>query len=190
MRPFRERYFEDHIAIPDDRRPGKVKYVYTGQYVEPFVESGSLKVWKVRMAAAELISVLIFLMAASRDVLFNYYRISAGIGTLAVVPWMLEIWAVFRVVISGDCIKETDRQSVENYMRAGTALHGLLMFFMAAAGSVFVIRAGEAGDSAFAILGHLCTGILSLIILKMYKQIYYYTLPGKGWEKGGSDWKK
>ena len=183
MRTFRDRYFEDYVAVPDEKRPGKVKYEYAGQYAEAFVEGKDLKGWKICMAGAEAVSILLFLFVGTRDILFNSYRISAGIGIIALVPWMLEIYSVFRFVGAKNPMKENDRQSIENCINAGAVLHGILLFLMTAAGSVYVARAGMLGENLFVILGHLCVGSLSFVILRLYKRVYYYTLPNQAGRK-------
>ncbi|MCM1037773.1 MAG: hypothetical protein NC434_00500 [Ruminococcus sp.] len=184
MRAFRDRYFEDYVAVPDEKRPGKVKYEYAGQYAEAFVEGKSLKNWKGCIAGAELASILIFLMAGTRDVLFNSYRISAGIGMLALVPWMLEIWSVFRFIVMPNPLKETDRQSIENCISTGSVLHGILLLLMTAVGSIYVVRYGDLAENIFAIAGHMCIGILSFVIWRLYKRVYYHTLPNQAGRKG------
>lgn len=180
MKLYRERYFEDHIAVPDVKKPGKVKYVYNGQYVEPFVKEQSLNRWKTYMAVTELINIMIFLSIASIDVLFNYANVTVGIGALAIIPWMLEVWSVFRFIVAKKRMKETDRQSIEKFIEMGAVLRALLLILMVCVGSVIVIRARELQANIIAILGHLCMGMLSFLILRLYKRVYYYTYSDDG----------
>ncbi|MBD5475038.1 MAG: hypothetical protein HDR17_03490 [Lachnospiraceae bacterium] len=190
MKSYRDRYFEDYIAVPDPKRNGKIKYMYAGQYVEPFVEGKSLERWKIYMTAIELVSIIIFFATASMDVLFTYNNMAAGIGTLAVVPWILEIWSVFRFVVSKGCMKETDRQSIARGMEAGALIHGGLLFLMVIVGCFPVVRAGELGDNIIAILGHLCMAFFSFTIWRLYKRVYYYTYRDDGKGKADEKWIK
>jgi hypothetical protein len=190
MKSYRERYFEDYIAVPDEKRPGKVKYEYAGSYVEPFVEKGSLKTYKARMASAELLSLLLWGTAAIQDVSFNRIRAVGGIGILAVIPWALELWNVFRFVRAGAYIKELDYEEMTRTITAGALLHALLMVLTAAVGGVGVIGAADAAGSILAAAGHLASGLISFFVWRLYKKIYYHTYTGKELrkvEKSGQD---
>jgi hypothetical protein len=175
MKSYRERYFENYIAVPDEKRPGKVKYQYAGAYVEPFVEKGSLRAYRITMVVAELLGLFIWGLSVTRDVSFNHIRPVGGFGILAVIPWALELWHVLRFVAAGNRIRELDYEAMAKYIGTGACLHCLIIVLAVASGMAGVFGANDQMQSILVALGHLASGLISLLVWRVYKKIYYHT---------------
>jgi hypothetical protein len=100
-------------------------------------------------------------------------------GVLALIPWTMELWNVFRFLRTGRYIRELDYEEMEKYIRFGALLHGFLMILAAIVGTAGVIGKPDAVASLFAAAAHLASGLLSFLVWHLYKTIFYRTYTGK-----------
>jgi hypothetical protein len=188
MKSYRERYFEDYITVPDEKRPGKVKYEYVGSFVEPFVENGSVKMYKAAMALAAGCGLLLWGIAAFQDVTFNRLRVVGGLSILAVLPWLIEMWCLLRFIFSKRLLQELDQETIAKYLEAGALLHGFLMGLAAGLGIIGSLEAMDRTGCILAAIGHLASGGISILIWRIFRRIYYHTYSSKEIKKGGERW--
>ncbi|MCC8049387.1 MAG: hypothetical protein LIP10_01840 [Clostridiales bacterium] len=176
MKSYREKYFEDYVAVPNPAKPGKVKYVYSGLFLKCYVEGKSLKVRKRTISALEIVSIILYLASALQKAPFNALRITGGLGILALVPWVLEIAAVIRFIAFREFIPEAAKNETDKMMEIGALLHAAMMTIVLVAGAAVLIRSGEMSLSSVpAMAGHLISGILSILIYRLYRGVYAET---------------
>jgi hypothetical protein len=66
------------------------------------------------------------------------------------------------------------------YIEAGALLHCLIMVLATGSGVMAVFGAGDRIQSLLVAAGHLTSGLISLLVRRLYKKIYYHTYTGKG----------
>ena len=175
IKSYREKYFEDHVAVPDPKRPGKVKYVYSGDYVEPFVEGHSVTKWKVVMVCLEVVSIAIYLATAILKSDFNSVKLVGGLGIIAIVPWALEIWSFGRFIISSDRMEETTYESIGKWYAPSVLIRVFMLGVMIIYGALNLGSEYSLALSIISMAGLFASGVLSVVIWRMYKRVFYYT---------------
>ena len=139
---FRERYFEDYetVKVPADNRKGyRIEYRYIGKWIQWRSEKHSLRQTKVLIAAAEIISIVLYCIAILSGSPVTVSRFANGFGTLSFVMWILELGGAVRFIFSGKYSKELEMEEVDREIRSGTVLRIIFVLLSMVSGVADVI---------------------------------------------------
>lgn len=176
---YRERYFEDYKAVKiavDNRRGWRMEYHYIGPWSEWNAGDRPMKGVKRLFAAAEVVSVVIYIAANLSGAAVTTSKLLNGFGAVSLIPWLLELSGVLRFLLSKQYVKELEKEEIDKSIRIGCVCRALLLTLSAAAGIVDVlIRKTASGADILAVLGILLSAALSVIVRRRFGTLLVYT---------------
>lgn len=180
MKSMRDRYFEnfDKIQTPADNRRGfKTEYRYKSDFYAWDLDPAALKRERVLFAAAEAVSVVLFLVSASQKTAFNTTRLAIGFAILSVVPYIAELWGAFKLAAAKQPMMIPDFNEIRSCIQIGAVFRILLLAAAVATGVLSLIRGGQMDmANLLVILGHAATGALSGFVFYRYNRLSYRIL--------------
>ena len=168
----RENY--EKIQTPADNRRGfKTEYRYKGFWYAWDLDEAGLKRRRLLYLAAELVSIAVYLAAALQKTALNSARITAGLAALSLIPWIAELWGVFRFLTRKTPMPVSDYQEIRDFITVGSAVRVVLLVCAMAAGAVILAQAGRfTGRDLSALLGHLLSAAVSVLILVLQGRLH------------------
>ena len=172
---YRDRFFEDNEYVKEPAnniRGYRIRLNYTGRWVSYIGRSYSLRTYKFLMIIAEILSILIYFISAVRDVEVNEVMLSAGFGTLSIIPWIVEIYEVVRFAFTGDKVKALTSDEITGGLRIACWSRVILLVISAIVSLFAVIFFGGFTLSCgISTAGIIVSGLLSLFIYKIYNSL-------------------
>lgn len=176
---YRDRYFSDNqpVRVAAKNRKGyRTVYQYVGLWKAWESAGGNLKRKKRLIGLAELVSLALYLGCAAADTPINRAWIAGGLGVLAVIPWLLELYGVVRFLLAKEFVKELSLEEIDRALRYGCPLRAVLSALSALAGMGSALQSGNAGVlDAFVLSGILISASLSLVIWRLYGRLLINT---------------
>ena len=169
MKTMRDKYFENYekIQTPADNRRGfKTEYRYKGYWYAWDLSEGELKKERWIFVLAELVSLVVLFAAAMRQTELNTVKIAAGLATLSFIPYLAELWGVFRFITGKTPMTEADYTGIRDCMTIGSSIRAVLLFAAMIAG--IVVLAGKGlinAENMAACAGHIASAAVSVFVL-------------------------
>lgn len=188
MKSMREKYFENYEKIQTPAKNGRgfrTEYRYKGFWYGWDMGARDLKKQKARFIMTELLSALLLFTAAFRSAELNTVRITAGFAAISMIPWIAEIWGVFRFSVTKSPMTVSDFDEIRNCITVGSVVRAILLVISMAAGIVAVLRTGHMGmENVFVCAGHLLSAAASILILRWYTSLRYSIFRNENGKKG------
>jgi len=170
MKSMRERYFAhfEKIQTPADNRRGfRTEYRYKSDYYGWDENADALKRRRILYFAAELLSIVIYLIAATRKTELNSIQIAAGFSVSSIVPWLAEIWGVVRFGIVKSPMIIPDFNEIKEFIIVGSVVRCVLLAVGMFCGLFLIIRAGQMSVlNLLVFIGHLASAAISLLLFR------------------------
>lgn len=183
MEKKRERYFDqfEKVSVPADNKRGcRTELRYTGDlYAWEKTEAG-LKKEKALWAAAEVLSIIVFLAAATRKTDFNVLPLPQSFVIISIIPFMAEVWGAVHFILAKSPLIHPDFREIRTTVRVGATAHAIFLAAGVLTGFVLlIVRGTMSGTGILVLIGLALSAAISVLILMRYGKLTWRVIPGE-----------
>ena len=134
----------------------------------------------------EAVSIAAFITAALMPVGLNTGRVAAAISVLSLIPWILELWGVFRFATARTPMMVSDFEEIRKGIRYGCPVRAALIAAALVTGIIELIVTGKfTAANLISVFLFLLSAAASYLIYRDYMTIRYSLRKSEDGKPGG-----
>ncbi len=189
MKRTHDRFIKNYekIQIPADNKKGyRIKLRYKGLWYSWEMTAQEKKSRNIRYLLMEAVSIAAFITAALQPVGLNTGRVAAAISVLSLIPWIAELWGVFRFVTARTPMMESDFEEIRKGIRFGCPVRAALIAAALVTGIIeLLVTRKFSPRNMISVLLFLLSAAASYMIYRDYLTLRYSLRKSEDGKPGG-----